>query len=391
MQLNSVRILDLTRLLPGGYTTQLLAELGADVIKIEDPNGGDYARSQAPKTEQGVSALFTAVNRGKRSIALDLKSEAGQKALYRLIESADVLFEGFRPGVTDRLSISYETVREYNPNLIYCSLSGYGQTGPYRDRPGHDLNYAGVAGLVDMTRHDTTQRPPVPGFLSVDLAAGLFAAFCIMSQLLMQTLTSANGGNYVDVSMTDVGYTFGQVATLDAMCGNNPRPGETALTGQYPCYEIYETADDQYVTLAAIEPKFWRAFCSVINREDLVSTHLSSDPVIREVLEAELRELFLTRTRAEWEETFKETDVPFGVVNTPAETLVDPHLSARDLTRTGPDGELIPHLAFPARIEGDCGPKTELIDCPSHGEHTDEILRELGYSRSEQDRIRSSS
>ncbi|WP_435320971.1 CaiB/BaiF CoA transferase family protein [Haloarchaeobius sp. TZWSO28] len=377
MQIDGIRVIDLTRLLPGGYTSQLLAEMGADVIKVEDPAVGDYARNQPPSTPEDVGALFTAVNRGKRSIVLDLKSEKGLERLYRLVETADVFFEGFRPGVAERLGIDYESIREQNPEIVYCSLSGYGQTGPLRNQPGHDLNYAGVAGLLDMTRHDEDHRPPVPGFPMADLAAGLFAGFSIVSELLSQQLQPENAGNYLDVSMTDVGYAFGQVATLEALCGNDPRPGETTLTGKYPCYDVYETADERYVTLAALEPKFWREFCSVIGREDLVDEHMSSDGAVREALESELREVFRTRTRSEWRADFTGTEVPFGVVNTPKETLSDPHITSRGLVQTGPDGRSVPHPVFPVKTAN--GLEDELFEYPAHGEHTDEVLEELGY------------
>lgn len=377
MKLDGTRVLDLTRLLPGGYTTQLLTEMGADVIKVEDPNEGDYARTQPPTTGEGVGALFTGVNRGKRSIVLDLKTADDREVLYRLVETADVFFEGFRPGVVDRLGVDYDTVKEYNPDVVYCSLSGYGQEGPYSDRPGHDLNYAGVTGLLDMTRTDEGDRPPVPGFPMADLAAGLFASFAIVSQLLSQRLHPENAGNFIDVSMTDVGYSFSQVATLDALCGNDPRPGETTLTGNYPCYGIYETADDRYVTLGALEPKFWTEFCTVVDRSDLVDEHLSRDSSVREALDEELRELFRGRSRSEWAATFEGTEVPFGVVNTPRETLSDPHLERRDLASTGPEGRSVPHLSFPASVAE--GLDETPIEYPAHGEHTDEILRELGY------------
>lgn len=377
MQIDGVRVIDLTRLLPGGYTSQLLAEMGADVIKVEDPDVGDYARNQPPLTTEGVGSLFTAVNRGKRSVVLDLKSKEGLERLYSLVDTADVFFEGFRPGVADRLGIDYDSLRDRNPEIVYCSLSGYGQTGPMRNQPGHDLNYAGVAGLLDMTRHNEKQRPPVPGFPMADLAAGLFAAFSIVSELLSQQLHPEKAGNYLDVSMTDVGYAFGQVATQEALCGGSPRPGETTLTGKYPCYDVYETADERYVTLAALEPKFWREFCSRIDREELVDEHMSSDIAVREALESELRQVFRTRPRSEWRDEFTDTEVPFGVVNTPKETLSDPHITSRGLVQTGPDGRSVPHPVFPVKTAE--GLEDELFECPEHGEHTDEVLEELGY------------
>lgn len=377
MQLDGVTVLDLTRLLPGNFTTQLLCDLGADVIKIEDPTEGDYGRYLSPQTDEGVSALFTAANRGKRSVTLDLKRSADRDAFYTLAETADVVVETFRPGVTDRLGVDYDTLTEYNADLIYCSLSGYGQTGPSKDCPGHDVNYAGITGLVDMNRPTEDVTPALPGAQMADLSGGVFAAFIIAGHLAGHARTG-DGGDYIDVSMTDVGYTISMIAPLTAMTGSDPRPGQTELNGSRPCYGIYETADERYVTLAALEPKFWRAFCDVVERPDLVAAHLSDDQATKDALTAELEALFAERTRAEWADRFDGTDVPFGVVNTPAETLSDPHLSARDMASTGPPGRSIPHVRFPAKRRHDARP--DHVEYPDHGEHTEAVLREAGYT-----------
>lgn len=380
MQLDGVTVLDLTRLLPGNFTTQLLCDLGADVIKVEDPDGGVYGRHLPPETDENVSALFTATNRGKRSVALNLKTEPDREAFYRLASEADVLVEGFRPDVTERLSIDYDTLTEYTDDLIYCSISGYGQTGPYRDRTGHDLNYVGVAGLLDMNRRNPDARPALPGALVADLAGGLYAAFVVAGHVAGQA-RNGDGGDYIDVSMTDAAFTFSMVNLLYAMTGDEPGPGQTILDGGLPCYDVYRTADDRYVTLAAIEPKFWQAFCDVVDRPDLVDAHQSDDPAEREALAAELRECFAGRTRAEWEERFEGTDVPFGVVNTPAEALADPQLTARDLASTGPEGRSVPHVRFAAKRRRHSPPGH--VEWPDLGEHTEAVLHEIGYSESE--------
>src|SRR6056297_3088540 len=255
MRLDGIRVLDLSRLLPGPYATQLLADAGAEVIKIEDTDAGDYARVMPPYTDDGVGAIFDAINRGKRSVALDLKSDEGREAFLTLAESADVVFEQFRPGVVDRPGVDYESVRARNENVVYCSLSGFGQTGPHADRVGHDLNYVGMAGLLDMTRADEDSPPQIPGYPVGDMAGGLFAAFSIVGALLSRELGNT-GGEYVDVAMTDVVASFSQSIAYDALAGEEPRPGETALTGDGPWYDIYECADGRYVTIAALEPKF---------------------------------------------------------------------------------------------------------------------------------------
>jgi len=384
MRLDDISVLDLSRLLPGGYTTQLLAEMGANVIKIENPEQGDYSREFEPRNDEGVGAVFAAVNRGKRSVGLDLKTEEGRAALYELATSADVFFESFRPGVAERLEVGYESISAYNEDIIYCSMSGYGQDGSYRDRPGHDVNYASIAGLLDMTRPEANEAPTLFGGPIIDLAAGLFSAFSIVSGLLARTGPESDG-TYIDVSMTDVAYSFSMVGTIRAMCGESPRAGETMLTGRYPCYGAYETADGRYVTLAAIEPVFWRRFCERVDRADLIEHHMSSKQEVREALKAELEELFQSRTRREWELEAADSDVPLTVVNTPAETLSDQHLSARSLASTGPDGRAVPHVRLPIQTaSGTPSP----VDWPQLGEHTDSVLWESGLSRQEIARLR---
>ncbi|WP_222920228.1 CaiB/BaiF CoA-transferase family protein [Natrinema sp. SYSU A 869] len=383
MQLDSVRILDLSRLLPGPYATQLLADAGADVVKVEDTDTGDYARHTPPMTERDVGALFDSVNRGKRSIALDLKSGAGRTAFYRLVEEADVVFEQFRPGVAERLEIDYETLTEYNEDLVYCSLSGYGQTGPDAERAGHDLNYIGVAGLLDMTRENESMAPQIPGYQIGDLGGGLFAAFSIVGGLLSREL--GNGGEYVDVAMTDVVASFSQAISFEALTGDDPRPGETALTGKFPWYDVYETAGGRYVTLAALEPKFWTAFCEEVGREELLDAHGTDDPAELAAVREELEALFASRSRDAWLEDLSD-ETMVGPVCTPAETVEHPQLEARELIERPDDAP--PRVGFPAM--GTNAPESRDESVPEHGEHTDELLASVGYDESERDALRES-
>ncbi len=376
MRLDSVRILDLSRLLPGPYATQLLADAGADVVKVEDTDAGDYARYTPPTTERGVGGLFDSVNRGKRSIALDLKSGEGRTAFYRLVEEADVVFEQFRPGVAERLEIDYETLCEYNEDLVYCSLSGYGGTGPYAERAGHDLNYVGVAGLLDMTREDEDMAPQIPGYQIGDLGGGLFAAFSIVGGLLSREL--GNGGEYVDVAMTDVVASFSQAVAHEALTGGDPRPGETALTGGVPWYDVYETADGRYVTLAALEPKFWQTFCEETGREDLADLHGTDDPAELEAVREELETLFASRERDAWLDELSDETMT-GPVCTPAEAVEHPQLEARGLVERPDDAP--PRVGFPA--VGSNFPESHDESVPDHGEHTDELLAAVGYDEDE--------
>lgn len=376
MHLDGIRILDLSQILPGPYATQMLADLGADIVTVEPPGGGDPAREMALS---GEHTLFETVNRGKRSVAIDLKAAEGQELFYALAADADAVLEGFRPGVVDRLGVDYDSLREHNEELVYCSLSGYGQTGPYADRAGHDINYVGLAGLLDVTRADEETTPQVPGYQVADLAGGAVAACSLLAGLVSRAL--GNGGGYVDVSMTDVVASFSHTLAPEALAGGDPRPGETPLTGACPWYDVYETADGKHVTLGALEPAFWEAFCRDIGREELVDVHGTNDPAEREALRAELAELFSSRSREEWVETLGPETATAPVL-TPGEALDHPQIADRVVRR--PD-DAPPRVGLPA-----CGSDLPGSDesLPALGEHTDEVLREAGYDGAEIERLR---
>lgn len=376
MQLDGVRVLDLTRLLPGPYATQLLADAGAEVVKIEDTGSGDYARLMPPYTDAGTGAVFDAVNRGKKGVALDLKSDGGREAFLRLAAEADVVIESFRPGVVDRLGVGYETVRERNDDVVYCSITGYGQNGPLADSVGHDLNYVGRAGMLDLTREDEESKPQVPGYTVADLAGGLFAAFSVVSALLTRELGNGSG-EYIDVSMTDVVLSFSQAVVQPVFEGENPRPGESELSGGLPWYDVYETADGEYVTFAALEPQFYRAFCEAVDRPDLIDAHSTTDRAEREALRAELAEIFGSRTRAEWTEALSGVEASVEPVYTLAEALEDDQIAARDLIWEAER----PRIGFPA--QGSDAPADRGRPAPDQGEHTRAVLREVGYDAAE--------
>lgn len=377
MRLDGVRVLDLSRLLPGPYATQLLCDLGADVIKIEAPETGDYARHLPPLTDRGQGRLFEAVNRGKRSVGVDLKRARGRELFYRLAEGADVVFEQFRPGVAGRLGVDYEAVRERNPDVVYCSLSGYGQTGPYADRVGHDLNYVGVGGLLDMTRETPDEASRIPGYPIADMAGGLFAAFAIVGALASRALGNSEG-EYIDVAMTDVVVSLSQAVAADALAGEDPRPGETPLTGGLPWYDVYEAADGRSLTLAALEPRFWAAFCEAVDRPDLRAVHGTDDPAELTALREELAALFAERARDDWLDLLADTEAMVGPVHTPRELLDDPQIDARGLVERPDDGA--PRIGFPARFAG--GRAATDGPAPALGEHTDELLGAIGLDDS---------
>lgn len=275
--LAGLRVLDLTRLLPGPVATLHLADLGAEVIKIEGPGeAGDYARSMNPGASVANSAgensyFFRLANRNKRGLRLDLKRPEGVEVFLRLARAADVIVESFRPGVVDKLGVGYEAVRNLNPRLVYCAITGYGQTGPWRDRAGHDLNYIATAGVLDQI--GAAGGPPaIPNFQIGDLLGGALTA--VMGILAAVIGAKATGqGRYVDVAMTDAVFAHAYTPLLAMLCHGRPVPrGEDALSGGAPGYSLYGTMDGRHMAVAALEPKFWRLFCDTLGRPDLEPT-----------------------------------------------------------------------------------------------------------------------
>ncbi|MDY7080881.1 MAG: CaiB/BaiF CoA-transferase family protein, partial [Halobacteria archaeon] len=286
----------------------------------------------------------------------------------------------------ERLGVGYDDVREYNSEVIYCSLSGYGQEGPYEERVGHDLNYVGFAGLLDMTRESEDEKPAVPGYPIADMSGGVFAALSIVSALLSRELgedDDGERGEYIDVSMTDTTLSLSQAVTnlVFADSGDEPRPGETPLTGEFPWYDIYETKDGRYVTLAALEPKFWQEFCDAVGRDDLAGYHMTTDEDEIEELRDELNELFKGKTRDEWEDELGDKEVMFGVVNTPAEAVENEQIRERGIVR---DDGSIPRVGLPLRTSEEPQNEGGVAD---RGEHTRELLRGCGYSDDEVDEL----
>jgi crotonobetainyl-CoA:carnitine CoA-transferase CaiB-like acyl-CoA transferase len=373
-----LRFLDLSRLLPGPYCSLLFADLGAEVIKVEEPGRGDYARATRPFWgESEVGATFLLLNRNKKSIAIDLKSESGKAVFRRLVGTADVLLESFRPGVMDRLGLGWEALRTANPRLVYCAISGYGQDGPYRNLVGHDVNYMGYAGALSVSGpRDGSSL--TPGVQAADLGGGaLMAAFAIGAALHHRH--QSGEGQFIDVSMTDgvVSWLIPHLAAYFAT-GRVPERAGERLNGGWPCYGVYEASDGGHVTLGALEPQFWANFCRLSGREDLRPLH-HVQGADRDRVAAELRQLFRTRTRAEWVALLHEADVCAGPVLAIDEVLRDPQLTHRGLftevqhPRLGP----VRQVAFPVQMSGT--PARTVAPPPELGEHTDGLLRGLGY------------
>jgi len=307
--LQGARVLDLTRLLPGGYATMLLADLGAEVIKIEAPGTGDWTRETSP-IFGGTNALFAQINRNKKSLVLDLKGDEGRDVVLRLAERSAALVEGFRPGVAARLGIDYGAVRKRNPRVVYCSLTGYGQTGPHRDRPGHDINYVGEAGLLGI---DNGQEPRVPPLPFSDLAGGIFTALTLAAG--MKGASETGTGAYIDLGMSDTIVSLLTVHFAQMFqAGRPPSLADAYLLGGHPCYTVYRAADGKHLTVGALEPKFWESLCAALGR--LQYAGQQHDPAMREKILADFRGMFATRTRDEWVEALAAADVPVGAVRT---------------------------------------------------------------------------
>jgi alpha-methylacyl-CoA racemase len=380
--LAGVRVLDLSRLLPGGFCSLLLADFGADVLKVEDTGMGDYVRWAAPHyegaEESARSALFLALNRGKRSIRLNLKEERGREVLLRLAREYDVLLESFRPGVLERLGVGYGRLREENPGLVYCAITGYGQVGPYRDRSGHDMNYLGLVGLLGLTGE--VDGPPVqPAGQIADIGGGaLMAAFGILAAL--RERERSGEGQLVDVSMADGALSWLALVAGRYLCDRDvPNRGELELAGGLICYRPY-ACKDGWVTLGALEPKFWQAWCRGVGREDLIEKQFErpgSDA------HAEVERVFLDRTREEWARFASEHDCCLEPVLDLGEALDSELVRAREMVveLDQPGAGAVRQLGVPVKLSATAGAPQG--PGPALGEHTDEVLAGLGYSEKE--------
>lgn len=364
--MNGLRILDLSQYVLGHYATHIMAEQGAEVIKIVQP------------PRPGLSGMRTSyerefiINRNKKSLGLNLKTEAGREVFYHLVKTADVVFEGFRPGVVKRLGVDYETLKAINPGIVYASLSGYGQHGTYKDLVGHDLNYVAISGIMSML----PGMPPLN--LLADIAGGsLFSIIGILMALLSRERTGA--GQYVDIAMLDglisMASWFTRVTDL-----------EVAEHKGTPYYNMYQTKDDKYITIGCIEPHFWENLCRAINREDLIPHQL--DESRRAEMIGILQEIFLTRTRDEWFDYLIDKDLCVAPVLTLNETFANDHVISRGMIMDvkhpdlGKDKQPGPALKFSNATPQNWQP------APRPGENTDQILVGLDYTPDEIKRLR---
>jgi alpha-methylacyl-CoA racemase len=379
LPLEGVKVLDLSRLLPGGFCSLLLADFGAEVLKVEDTGAGDYVRWAPPlydgAAQSAQSALFLALNRNKRSIRVNLKEEGGREVLLRLAREYDVLLESFRPGVLDRLGVGYERLREANPGLVYCAISGYGLDGPYTERSGHDMNYLGLIGLLGLTGE--RDGPPIqPAGQIADIGGGaLMAAFGILAAL--RERDRSGEGQIVDVSMADGALSWlAMVAARHFAEGTVPHRGDLELAGSIVCYRPYACRDG-WVTLGALEPKFWQAWCRGVGREDLIEKQFEAPG---SETHAEVERIFLERTREEWRAFASEHDCCLEPLLDLDEALDSELVRAREMVveLDQPGAGKVKQLNTPIKMSRT--PGGVHAPGPVLGEHTDEVLAAAGYS-----------
>jgi crotonobetainyl-CoA:carnitine CoA-transferase CaiB-like acyl-CoA transferase len=370
LPLTGIRILDLSRLLPGPYCTMLLADLGCEVIKIEEPHLGDYMRWVPPFIRE-ESALFCAVNRNKKSMTLNLKCRKGREVFYKMVSQSDIVVESFRPGILKTLEIHYEEARKINPGIIYCSITAYGQHGPYKSRAAHDINIIGLGGVLGLT-----EGKVLPGIQIADMSSALMSCIAIQAALIMRGRTGQ--GQHIDISMLDSVVSLLAVHASEYFAMDTSSDQEmVSLSGGLACYNVYRTQDGKFITLGAVEPKFWEQFCELIGSPELKEKQFSKD---QELLKTCIGDIIRQKTQKEWVEILTDVCTP---VNSMGDVLKDPQVLSRNLISElhHPTAGTILQVANPMKFS------FELHEMRTHpplfGEHTVSLLEKLGYSQKE--------
>ncbi len=369
--LSGLKVLDLTMNLPGPYMTWLLALLGAEVVKVENPSGGDYSR--ALMGDGNSSPFFEAVNRNKKSVALNLKHPEGKRIFLMLLKTYDVLIDGFRPGTMEKLGLGYDDTSKVNPRLIHVSISGYGQTGPNRLKAGHDINYLALSGILSMTGSRNGDLA-LPGVQIADLAGGsLMALTGLLAAMIQREKTGK--GQFVDVSMYDGLLSMATMVFAGVDAGlEPPEPSGMTLNGRYPCYSLYRTSDGRYMSLGALEFKFWKNFCVAVGRQDLIGTQFGDSEVI-----AQLDVLFASKTQEQWTRFMANADACCEPVLNLNEAVDSPLTQARSMVNSNPDGKR--SLGFPLKMSASPPPHDK--PAPNLGEHTRGFLKGIGITDDE--------
>lgn len=375
--LSSLKILDFSTLLPGPFASLLLADMGADVLRVESPSRMDLVRVLPPH-DLGVSASHAYLNRNKRGIALDLKKPEAVQLVKQLVQDYDIVLEQFRPGVMDKLGVGYEALKAINPRLIYVSITGYGQTGPYKDRAGHDINYLALAGLASYTgRRDSGPLPL--GIQAADIAGGsLHGVIGLLAAVVQRQVTGQ--GQQVDISMTDCAFSLHAMAGAGYLaCGVEPAMENQPLNGG-SFYDYYQSRDGRWFSVGSLEPQFMQQFCAALGRPELAARGLSLRPEDQQALKREIQNEFDKRDFADWCERFAALDACVEPVLSLAEAVEHPQLQARGVVTEVPRDSAEPQRQIACPIRFSAG-----LDTPRHigvsvGAHTDQVLAELGYS-----------
>ncbi len=390
LPLEKIRVLDVSRVLAGPFCSMILADLGAEVIKVEKPGVGDDTRAWGPPFINGESAYYLSVNRGKKSVTLNLKSEKGKEILYKLAEKSDVFLENFRPGVAAKLGINYESIKQVNPRIVYCSISGFGQTGPYSNRTAYDIIIQGMGGFMGITGEP--ERPPVRiGVAITDLGTGMYAAIAIISALWLREKTGK--GQYLDLSLLDTSVSWMTYMAQNYFAtGKSPKPMGSAHPNIVP-YQCFKTKDSKYMVLAIGNDNFWRVFCETVGLKDLANKpefRTNSGRVEnKNKLIPLLEKLFQGRNRDEWINILNKAKIPCGPVYKMEEIFKDPQVLHREMlvkVKHPKIGEL-EMVGTPIKFS-----ETPLKISkypPLLGEHTEEVLNKLlGYSKKEIEKLR---
>lgn len=393
LALDGISVLDLTWQGPGPFCTWIMGDLGATIIKVGAPPKTGI-RQAVPETKSNDVA-YRAINRNKKSILLNLASEEGRNIFHRLAEKADVIVEGFRPGVVKRLGVDYEIIKEINPRIIYCSISGYGQDGPYRDLPGHDINCISMAGALNLIGN-SNGAPVIPLNLLADYGAGgMNSVIGILAALIARGKTGK--GQFIDISLTDSTISLLTETVLDYyfQYGSEIKRGELAHNGGYPYYNTYETKDGKFITLGCLEPWLWENLCRQIGKEEFIPFHFEEEHLIhpprdekwQDILSC-LKQLFLTRTRDEWFELLGRNNIPVGKVYSLDEVFTDPQVLHRKMIveLEHPTGDKIKQVGIAIKLSDTPGEVRSLPPVP--GQHTEEILASLGYARQKTEKLR---
>ncbi len=377
--LSSLKVIDFSALLPGPFATLTLADLGADIIHIESPERPDLMRF-FPPVKEGRSAAHAHVNRSKRSLGLDLKAQGGTEVIKRLLATHDIVVEQFRPGVMEKLGLGYEELKAVNPSIIYCSISGYGQTGPFRNRAGHDINYLSVAGVTSYNGRKSTGPGPM-NLQVADIAGGSYhAVMSILAAVIHRRETGE--GQYIDVSLTDTAFSM-QVTTLANAIEDNQDPvleGEIFNGGT--CYDCYETSDGQFLSIASIEPQFFAQLCGALGFPELSVHALSPDPEIQAMIKAKIKEAVKANSLDHWNTVFEDLDACVEPVNSLTRALEHPQIKARKLVVPVPEGKgTCSQAGFPVKFSN--FQPTYRFAGADIGAHTREILDQGGFSKEE--------